>query len=229
MLNMVNGSLDSELSRFFQIIQDDPMGLTGVTPAAFSKARKKFSYTAFKSLNKSLITDFYASDKVERWNGFRLLAVDGSVTSLPMNKELLDYYGKARSFSSYPSARLSQLYDICNKLSVDIQVAPHSSGERSIAQRHLDCAGPDDLILYDRGYPAGDEENAGGYVYRVAENAWHRLDLSPPPDREMKEMVGQNRAMTYDPERDLVLMVLGKQSGGNLGQAAVYALNLQAG
>lgn len=154
MLNMVNGSISSELSRFFQIIQDDLAGLVAVTPAAFSKARKKFSYTAFKSLNESLITDFYNSNAVKRWKGFRVLAVDGSVAALPMNQALYNYFGKTRSNTCYPSARLSQLYDVVNKLSVDVQVAPFSSGERSLAQQHIESARTGDLILYDRGYPA---------------------------------------------------------------------------
>ncbi len=154
MLNMVNGSIHSELSRFFQIIQNNSVSSQSVTPAAFSKARKKVSFTAFKSLNEHLVKDFYCSDSVELWNGFRLLAVDGSVTSLPGNDALLDYFGKARSVSRYPSTRLSQLYDVCNKLSVDVQVAPHSNGERALAQKHLEFANTNDLILYDRGYSA---------------------------------------------------------------------------
>ena len=96
---MVNGSIHSELSRFFQIIQNNSVSPQSVTPAAFSKARKKVSFTAFKSLNEHLVKDFYCSDSVELWNGFRLLAVDGSVTSLPRNDALLDYLGKARSVS----------------------------------------------------------------------------------------------------------------------------------
>ena len=52
MLNMVNGSIQSELSRFFQIVDDSPVAINSVTTAAFCKARKKLSYTAFKALNR---------------------------------------------------------------------------------------------------------------------------------------------------------------------------------
>jgi len=75
MLNMVNGSIHSELSRFFQVIQNEHITSDSVTPAAFCKARKKFSYTAFKSLNTNLVETFYDSEFVKRWNGLRLLAV----------------------------------------------------------------------------------------------------------------------------------------------------------
>jgi len=154
MLNMVNGSVQSELSRFFQVVQNNPLAFSSVTPAAFCKARKKFSHTAFKDLNACLAKTFYESDSVRRWNGLRLLAVDAPVTTLPQSNELYEYFGKSISTSSHPSARVSQLYDISNKLSVDVQVAPYSVGERELAAKHLDYAGEGDLVLYDRGYPA---------------------------------------------------------------------------
>ena len=154
MLNMVNGSIQSELSRFFQIIDDSPVAINSVTTAAFCKARKKFSYTAFKALNTDLIDTFYKSPHVRKWNGHRLLAVDGSVTSLPNTPELLEHFGKARSHSTKPAVRLSQLYDIQNKLTIDLQIDPHTTGERAQAVKHLDYTDKDDLIIYDRGYPA---------------------------------------------------------------------------
>lgn len=151
---MVNGSLQSELNRFFQVTHNEPIVPNSVTPAAFSKARKKFSYTAFKTLNSKLVKTFYESSFVNRWNGFRLLAVDGSVTKLPNTKELLDHFGKARLHSNHPAARLSQLYDVSNKVTVDLEVGLHSTGERDLAVKHLEYAGKGDLVLYDRGYPA---------------------------------------------------------------------------
>ena len=154
MLNMVNGSLQTELSRFFSIINDEQINPLHVSTAAFSKARKKISFTAFTTLNEQLIDTFNKSTSMKRWNGFRLLAVDGSVTRLPPSKELLDHFGKARQISSTPAIRISQLYDIENKLTVDLQVDPHATGERNQALKHLQKAGVNDLILYDRGYPS---------------------------------------------------------------------------
>jgi len=154
MLNMVNGSIQSELSRFFQVIDDSPIAITSVTTAAFCKARKKLSHTAFKALNAYLIDTFYKSSQAKKWYGHRLLAVDGSVTKLPPKSELLEHFGKARSNSTRPAVRISQLYDVQNKLSIDLQVDSHAIGERAQAVQHLACTDKDDLILYDRGYPA---------------------------------------------------------------------------
>jgi hypothetical protein len=39
-------------------------------------------------------------------------------------------------------------------VTIDAQVSPHSTGERNLAIEHLNFVNEDDLILYDRGYPA---------------------------------------------------------------------------
>jgi hypothetical protein len=51
-------------------------------------------------------------------------------------------------------ARVSQLYDVLNKLSVDAIISPIGIGERELAAQHFLNLLPDDLILPDRGYPA---------------------------------------------------------------------------
>ncbi len=151
---MITGSIQSELSRFFQTIQNKSFTVHQVTTAAFCKARLKFSFTAFTELNICLTQHLYQSAFVQQWNGFRLLAVDGSTLELPEKAALFDHFGKTSPHANYPSARLSQLYDVINKISIDVQVAPVSVGERTLASRHLEYANAHDLILYDRGYPA---------------------------------------------------------------------------
>jgi hypothetical protein len=60
------------------------------------------------------------------------------------------------------------------------------------------------------------------WAYEPGANAWYRLSLAPPPGIDPRNAAGQNRALVYDPKRDLVLLVLG--TGGDRGQASVYAL-----
>jgi hypothetical protein len=155
MLNMVNDSIQSELSRFFQVVYDNPISMNSVSTAAFCIiARKNFSHTAFKALNACLNDTFYDSSQVRKWHGRRLLAVDGSVTRIPGTPEVLEYFGKARKHSTKPAMRISQLYDVQNKLSIDLQIDPHTTGERDQAVKHIEYTEKDDLILYDRAYPA---------------------------------------------------------------------------
>ena len=86
---------------------------------------------------------------------------------------------------------------------------------------------PEEDVLLTASYPAGDEDAAGVYVYRVEENVWCQAPVPALPGREMREVVGQNRSMTYDPKRNLVLMLLG-EGPGNMGPAMVYALKYRS-
>ncbi len=154
MLNAINGSIQTELSRFFQVLDDSPVSLVTVSTAAFCKARKKLSHSAFKDLNHTLVDTFYRSAPVQRWHGLRVLAVDGSVTQLPKSESLLKHFGKARKKSFRPAVRISQLYDVKNKITIDLEMDSHATGERNMALKHLKYAKKGDVIVYDRGYPA---------------------------------------------------------------------------
>jgi hypothetical protein len=79
-------------------------------------------------------------------------------------------------------------------------------------------------VFFTCSYPSQEEGRAGVYVYHVGENTWFKADIAAPVGREMKDVVGQNRAMTFDPAQNRVMMVLGEGTG-NLGNAVVYALN----
>ena len=58
------------------------------------------------------------------------------------------------------------------------------------------------------------------WAYKVSSNSWERIDIPAPAGS-----AGQNRAMVYDPQRDLVLLVLGNT--GDSGTASVYALRFR--
>ncbi len=151
---MVNSSIQTELNRFFQVLDGEPVAQTSATTAAFCKARKKVSSSAFKELNDCAVKAFYQSGKVSLWKEFRLLAIDATVTKLPISDELFSYYGKAREHSRYPAVRMSQLYDVKNKISIDVQVDSHKTGERNLAINHFGYLKEGDLVILDRGYPA---------------------------------------------------------------------------
>jgi hypothetical protein len=53
-----------------------------------------------------------------------------------------------------PHVRLSQLYDVKNAITLDLQVESHSTGKREMALKYLDKTQTGDLIVYDRGYVA---------------------------------------------------------------------------
>ena len=154
MLNALNGSIQAELVRFFNVIDDSYLSTKSVSTAAFCKARMKLSHQAFIELNDDLVQTFYEAATIDKWQGHRLLAVDGSVTQLPISDKLLEHFGKARPHAAMPHVRLSQLYDVKNNITLDLQVESHSTGEREMALKHLNKTQTGDLVVYDRGYPA---------------------------------------------------------------------------
>tara|TARA_B110000240_G_scaffold163386_1_gene183318 strand:+ start:1818 stop:2252 length:435 start_codon:yes stop_codon:yes gene_type:complete len=114
--------------------------------------------TIFKNWNLPLlhldVTWVYEAATTDKWQGHRLLAVDGPVTQLPISNKLLEHFGKARPHAAMPHVRLSQLYDVKNNITLDLQVESHSTGEREMALKHVNKTQAGDLVVYDKGYPA---------------------------------------------------------------------------
>ncbi len=154
MLNQMKSSAKIETERLFKVLHATTLSPRELSAAAFSKARKKLKASAFVELNQALLAEFYRSPWVKRWHGYRLLAIDGSSVELPSTEALLERFGKPSNHTRHPVARLSQLYDLENRLTVDLQLAPFAIGERDLACRHLTALGAGDLLLLDRGYQA---------------------------------------------------------------------------
>jgi hypothetical protein len=76
-------------------------------------------------------------------------------------------------------------------------------------------------VFLTYGPAPGKERAPALWTYRGEENAWHRIDLAPPPGIDPRSAAGQNRALLYDAARDLVLLVLG---ANDRGDSLVYAL-----
>lgn len=104
-------------------------------------------------MNDVLIEQASKHVKQKHWHGFRLLAVDGSTGRLPNTEEIDQHFGRP-SNSGIPLARFSRLYDVLNHLVIQADMAPYHTGERELAAHYLLDLEEDDLLLYDRGYPA---------------------------------------------------------------------------
>lgn len=127
-----------------------------VTQSAFTKARKKFSHSAFIELNQGLNEALTQRLPLQRWHGLRLLAVDGSKLRLPNIPALGEHFGTSTNATDTPcpQALYSTLYDVLNHFVLDAQVARYDASERDLALAHLNAVGPGALVLFDRGYPA---------------------------------------------------------------------------
>ena len=156
LINMVKRSLQDELDEFFKAIQQGKLAEREVTKSAFSQARQKLKHTAFIELNQEQVTYFYQNFEPQLWQGMRLLAIDGSMSELPHKPAICDHFGvwHPQSGGTCPKARLSQLFDVLNKLTVEAVIAPKAVGERALAEQHIEHLTENDLLLLDRGYPA---------------------------------------------------------------------------
>jgi hypothetical protein len=156
LINFVRGSYQDELDKFFKTLHRFDVAQRVVSKVALTKARMKLKFQAFIELNQHLISYFEKYFNPLCWHGFRLLAIDGSLTRLPQIKAIAEHFGVWNGRQGLPSAmaRVSQLFDVLNKITVDAVIWPKSFGERELAAHHLLKLMPNDLILLDRGYPA---------------------------------------------------------------------------
>lgn len=124
---------------------------------ALSLARKKLKYSAFIEFNRHLLEYFYANFKeINTWHGFNLLAIDGSTQKLFKYKDVRKHFGEMnlKKGGPCPMARISQMFDVLNKVTIDAILSPYHVGERELLKNHLLNLLPNDLLLLDRGYPA---------------------------------------------------------------------------
>jgi hypothetical protein len=153
-LTGLDNSYQAELADFFnQDLQKNPSEIPSAS--AFYQARMKMKHTAFVDLDENLINNHYNSSTIKDWNGHRALAVDGSSLHVPDTLENVLYFGGVKAKNgdgTCPKARISFAYDPLNKLIVDAKISPCSTGERALAEMHLERSAPKDLFLYDRGY-----------------------------------------------------------------------------
>jgi hypothetical protein len=155
-VNLVKGSYQDELDHFFKSLFRLDVALHFVSKMALSTARKKLKYSAFIEFNRHLLEYFYENFKPNTWFGFNLIAVDGSTLKLFKYKDVKEHFGQLIPAKGKPSpmARLSQMFDVLNKVTIDAIISPYRVGERELMKQHLLKLLPNDLLLLDRGYPS---------------------------------------------------------------------------
>ncbi len=156
-INFVKGSYQDELDHYFKAFYRLDVPILFVTKMALSLARKKLNYSAFVEFNRHLLEFFYDHFKtIKTWNGLNLLAIDGSTQKLFQYKDIREHFGvmKPKNGPTRPMARISQMYDVLNKVTIEAIISPYHIGERELLKNHILNLLPNDLLLLDRGYPA---------------------------------------------------------------------------
>ncbi len=147
MMNLVKKSLQIELTNFMQKFTTHK----NISKSAFSQQRMNLKPEAFIDLNKLLVEKYYEDNSFKRWNGFRLVGIDGSTLELPKSEEILSVFGHD---NGVPMARISTLYDLLNEFTIDGIISKYASSEIHMCLNHFPMLRKGDLVIMDRGYGA---------------------------------------------------------------------------
>ena len=116
MLSMGGKSLTSELMKYFDYDADM------ATSSAFIQQRDKILSFTFEFLLNEFTHSF---QDLRTYEGYRLLAVDGSNLNIHHNPDDADTYFQTNvSVKGYNQLHLNAMYDLCNKLYVDVCIQP---------------------------------------------------------------------------------------------------------
>jgi len=154
MINLPAAAYETELVNLNKNLKALDIAETLATKGALTKAREKLNHLAFIELNDHLVHSTQSHFASNRWHGFFLLAIDGTLCGVPTAKPVAEHFGQwnGRQGSPCPKARVSQLYDVLNHITVAALITSKCLGERELAAAHSVHLGPEDLLLLDRGY-----------------------------------------------------------------------------
>ena len=159
LLNFLTRTMQIELDDFFANVLDAEM--ESVTKQAFFKARKNILPDAFKELFLMTRDMVLSKNKIKRYKGYRVLAIDGSELRLNKTKENKDIFvPQSRSAENKTNARISLLYDVISNYVIDAQIGSIGISERDYAIKNLahfsSICDEKDIVIFDRGYPSRD-------------------------------------------------------------------------
>jgi hypothetical protein len=140
------------LNEFFEKLKQHP-----VTSSAFTQARGHLRHTAFIELNQKAVLDTcYGDGDYKRYQGMRLLAIDGSRIHLPDTPAIREVYGtvdhQPGGGHPQPLALASVVYDVLNRVALDARLVKSGTYEVDVAFEQLALLQADDLLLFDRNY-----------------------------------------------------------------------------
>jgi len=174
-----------------------------VSKQAISQRRNSFDHTPFVTMMQRLVTKEYSGNyKTELWNGYHVLAVDGSYLQLPREEDLRQAFG-VRGSDSFPMAGVSILYDVLHGWPIDATITHADMNERSECEAHINflCdtlphVAKNSILTLDRGYPSKDmysflEEKGIKFVIRCSSKALAEINNAPVGDSIIKLGNGQ--------------------------------------
>ena len=167
LLSMGGNSIYRELLEYFKY------DAKTATSSAFVQQRGKILPSALEYLFKTFTNSF---DNYKTFNGYRLLAADGSKFNISYNPEDADTYTKCKdNAKGFNLIHLNALFDLCNKVYTDACIQPiRKANENSALTDMVDRStiSGDVIVIADRGYESYNtfahmQEKGWKYVIRV--------------------------------------------------------------
>ena len=147
-LSAMKKPLDLELKIIFDLVE----GLDCPTDSALCQARKKLLSEFFvRWLGRQ--SELVYECPHETFNGFRIIAVDGSVAFLPDNPAMRKAFPPVANNGDPMQARILCWYDVLNHHAVQTLLGPSSRTEIDMAFDGLGSFGKGDILIYDRHFP----------------------------------------------------------------------------
>jgi len=130
-----------------------------VSKQDYLKQRKKLDPQVFKILSRDYLKHFYGEQGGKEWQGYLVMAVDGSRAEIPNSEENRQVYGESVNKYGKAAARanISALHDVFNRFILDIGVHNYRDSEIEEAKGHIEAlkeivGEKPVLIMFDRNY-----------------------------------------------------------------------------
>jgi hypothetical protein len=160
LLDMRKTTLQTRLNIYYRNVK----GGAPISQQAYSKLRMNFDHSPFETMVREQVKKEYSGQYgLPRWNGYHVLAVDGSFLQLPRVDALREEYGTRGRGSTCPCAGISVLYDVLHGWALDPILSRADRNEREECEKHVEFISrslphivKDSILLLDRGYPSLD-------------------------------------------------------------------------
>ena len=133
-----------------------------ISKPGYLKQRMKLNPLAFYELYRHHNRNFYAESGFSTFQGYLVLAADGSGINIPTTRETLEEFGTSSRKGTKPQASigLGCLYDVMNRMILESDCCKCKFDEMRLAEEQIDRvretigASQPFLVVMDRGYPS---------------------------------------------------------------------------
>ena len=158
MINRKGLTLTLELRNYMKLSHPG----TEISKPGYLKQRMKLNPDAFLDLYHYHNKNFYSEPDYATYNGYLVIAADGSSINIPTTPETLELFGTSSRKNTKPQAAvgLACLYDVMNRMIIESDCNRCKFDEMTVAEAQIDRL-PNTIgtkqpfiVIMDRGYPS---------------------------------------------------------------------------